>query len=98
MDDSVYRDLLGITEEIEGLLALDGYDDRLTPLVARRQEIFRSLVDVPLAKEYVLLIKRIRATEDKCMALTREKMAAIQGDLLAMTKSKRAVAAYGKHV
>ncbi len=96
MDESLYRELLNITEEIEELLALDGYDERLTPLLAKRQEIFSRLADVPLEKEYAILIKRIRVTEDKCMALTRDKMASIQGDLLAMSKGKRAIAAYGK--
>lgn len=98
MDESVYMDLLKITEQVEELLALEGYDERLTPLLAKRQQLFSRLADAPLEKEYAILIKRIRVTEDKCMALARDKMATIQGDLLAMSKGKRAIAAYGKQV
>jgi hypothetical protein len=97
MAESLYRDLLKITEEIEALLALEGYDERLTSLLAKRQAVFSRLVEGDLAPEYEVLIRRIRGTEDKCMALAQEKLDKIQGDLLAMDKGKRAMVAYGKH-
>lgn len=97
MDASVYQDLLAVTEEIEALLALEGYDERLTSLLAKRQIVFSRLAEADLAPEYEVLIRRIRVTEDKCMALAKEKLHKIQGDLLAMDKGKRAMAAYGKH-
>ncbi len=43
-----------------------------------------------------MLIKGIKRAEEKCMALTRDKMAAIKGDLLAMNTGLRAEAAYGR--
>jgi hypothetical protein len=98
MDESLYRDLLRITGEIEELLALDGYDERLTPLVTRRQDLFGRMADVPLEEEYAVLIKRIKATEEKCMAMIQDKLVKIQGDLLAMNQGKRAIAAYEKQV
>ncbi|MBU0681139.1 MAG: hypothetical protein KKD73_06940 [Proteobacteria bacterium] len=98
MAESLYRDLLRITEEIEELLALDGYDERLTPLVTKRQDLFGRMADVPLDEKYAVLIKRIRATEDKCMAMTQDKLFKIKGDLLAMNHGKRAIAAYEKQV
>jgi hypothetical protein len=36
MAASLYRDLLAITQEMEALLVLVGYDERLTSLFARR--------------------------------------------------------------
>lgn len=96
MAELVYKDLLKIAEQVEELLALEGYDERLTPLLTKRQQLFNRLADVPLEKKYAILIKRIRVAEDKCLALTRDKMAKIQGDLLAMHKGKRAIAAYEK--
>ncbi len=98
MDESFYRDLLWITKEVEELLALEGYDERLVPLLAKRQEIFSRMGDVPMKKEYAVLIKRIRVTEDKCMALAQDKLTKIQGELVGMNKGKRALAAYGKNV
>lgn len=98
MDESCYRDLLGVTEEIEELLAQEDYDERLTPLLAKRQEIFGRLEDVPLEKEYAVLLRRIRVSEDKCMALAQEKLNKVQGELLAMNKGKKAMAAYGKQL
>ncbi len=96
MAAALYRDLLAITEEMEALLVLEGYDERLTSLFIRRQELFVRLALLPPEKQYAVLIKRIRRAEEKCMALTRDKMAAIQGDLVAMHTGRRAVAAYGR--
>ena len=98
MDESCYRDLLGVTEEIEELLGQEDYDERLTPLLAKRQEIFGRLEDVPLEKEYAVLLRRIRVSEDKCMALAQDKLNKVQGELLAMSKGKKAMAAYGKQL
>jgi hypothetical protein len=47
MAASLYRDLLAITQEMEALLVLEGYDERLTSLFARRQELFARLALLP---------------------------------------------------
>lgn len=98
MAASFYRELLAITEEIEGVLALEeeGYEEHLAPLLQKRREVFSRMADIPLDREHAVLIKRIRVTEDKCMALARNRMDTLQKELLAMNKGRRALVAYGK--
>ncbi len=89
------RELLEITEEIYILLGEGNYKMLIQRLAERREIFQKYLVNVgPRHNEAVKWMKRIRESEDKCIALAKEMIIPLSQELKAHRNKRRLEKAY----
>ena len=93
---SLHENILDLTEKIEKQLGADLDLDTLLVLLIERRQIFNKLLASPLSEESEVIIKKILASEKRCVALAMDKKKQLQTDLQEARNRKRLHQAYGK--
>jgi hypothetical protein len=88
------NELLQITIEIENTLAEEA-TEKLSPLLARRREIFAGLDLQALSAADVTLLRSVRASEERCQVLAGIQAGQVQAGLTAVRGQRRLEKAYG---
>jgi hypothetical protein len=91
----VLQDLLQMTREIEQALGASD-PERLPSLLARRGAIFARLNVEVIPPEAEALLREIRASEERCLAMAAKQKKELQVELLAVRGQCKLEKAYGK--
>lgn len=94
--ESLYKDVLQLTEEIEDLLEQGDCD--IASHLRKWQEAFSRLPDAPPSQDAAVLAERIIACQKKCVGLAMEKKKELQAEMQETRNRKRLHQAYGKHI
>ena len=93
-DVGPYEQCLALTEEIERVIRAEEFD-RLPELLDLRSAAFDRVLAQPL-REAEEVIRRIMATEERCMELAARKKEGVQQELGGVRKQKRLERAYSQ--
>jgi hypothetical protein len=94
--ESLYKDVLQLTEKIESLL--EHGDGDIAPFLIKWQEAFSQLPGEISSQDVATVIERIIACQERCVGLALEKKKEIQSEMQETRNRKRLHQAYGKHV
>ena len=90
-----YERFLSLTEEIEQVVAAEEYD-KLAELLEKRSDIFDNFLQQPL-QETEQFLRRIIASEERCLKLASEKKDVLQKELGGVRGQRKLERAYGQH-
>jgi len=94
--ESLYKDVLQLTEKIES--RLENGDGDIASLLSEWQEAFSLLPDALPNKDVAVWAERIVACQEKCVGLAMKKKKDLQVEMQETRNSKRLHQAYGKHI
>ena len=90
----IYDQCLALTEEIERVIQAEEFE-RLPELLDQRSAAFDRLLAQPL-REAEEVIRRIMASEERCMGLAARKKEGVQTELGGIRNQKRLERSYGQ--
>ena len=93
--ESLYKDVLQLTEKIEGLL--ENGDGDIAPLLNEWQKAFSRLPDDLPHQDLAVWAERIIACQERCVGLAMEKKKELQTEMQETRNRKRLHQADGKH-